>query len=105
MSGERLRVATDTLRDLSSEVETISSKLDATDSLLESHRDDVGDDGIAGALGDFEDHWERGRRKIREKSEAIGSMLVDSADAYEQTDSETAGGLSRDDRRTTVGGR
>jgi hypothetical protein len=32
-------------------------------------------------------------------------MLVDSADAYEQTDSETAGGLSRDDQRTTVGGR
>lgn len=105
MSAGKLKVSTPTLRDLASEVSAVSKSLDETSSLLSSHRSDIGSSAVIGALESFEDHWSRGRRKLREKSEAIGSMLADSADAYEETDTETAAAFTRDSQQTKVGGR
>lgn len=105
MSPKKLKVATPTLRDLAGEVKTVSAKLDDSPSLLSQHRDDVGCKTTGSALESFEDHWSRGRRKLREKSEAIGSMLTDSADAYEDTDAAAAAAFTRDSQQATVGSR
>jgi hypothetical protein len=48
-------------------------------------------DGLAAALGDFAERWERGIDVLRADGEQFGTRIADTADAYEQADHQAAG--------------
>lgn len=99
-----LRVATHTLSELSSEMRSVSDRVNATAKLLDQHGESVGHHAVRSALQGFEEHWARGRRKLRDHADALADMLADSADEYVQADAEIAGAISRDESSVSVGG-
>ena len=78
------------LRTLAHTIRSVQSTLDDTRSVVDAGRDDVGDSRVFEALDDFENHWDDGRGQIRKNIEAMSEILDESADAYEQTDTELA---------------
>lgn len=55
----------------------------------------LGVGGLAGAMDDFVDNWEIHRRKLVSSVEAHQKMATDSAEAYESTDEQLAGELTK----------
>ena len=78
------------LRTLAHTIRSVRSTLDATRSVIEAGRDDVGDARVHDALDDFEKHWDDGRGQIDKNIEAMIEILDESADAYEKTDTDLA---------------
>ena len=85
-----LSVDVNGLRTLAQTIRTVKSTLDSTRATIDANRDDVGDDRVYDALDDFENQWDDGRGQIGKNIEAMGEILQESADAYEQTDTELA---------------
>jgi hypothetical protein len=81
------------LRTLSSTLRSVRDALDATRSVVEAGRNEVGSDEVYDALDSFESNWDDGRGQINENMQAMTEILDESADAYEQTDEELASGL------------
>jgi hypothetical protein len=48
-------------------------------------------DGLADALEEFAERWERGIEVLRADGEQFGTRIADTADAYEQADEQAAG--------------
>ena len=61
---------------------------------LTKHEPSIGAATVTGALHDFEDHWGRGRRQLKEKADALASMLTDAATNYLQTDTDLESNLT-----------
>jgi len=78
------------LRTLAHTIRSVRSTLDATRSVIEAGRDDVGDSRVFDALDDFENHWDDGRGQIDKNIEAMSEILGEPAAAYEKTDTELA---------------
>lgn len=102
--SDQLKVNPAALRTLSGDLGSIRDQLDDTGRLLSRYRDDVGSHRVQDALGSFEDHWGDGRRKIREKAEALQTMASDSADEFESTDVDAASSIEKNDSEHTVTG-
>lgn len=85
---ESLRVNLGTLGGLEKKMAQIPAKMSSTGRKLGQHAEDVGSSVVVGALEDFESHWGDGRKKIREKAEALGSMLRDTVAEIGQTDED-----------------
>ena len=81
------------LRTLSGTLRSVRDALDATRSVVEAGRDEVGSDEVCDALDSFESNWDDGRSQINENMQAMTEILDESAAAYEQTDEELASGL------------
>ena len=81
------------LRTLSGTLRSVRDALDATRSVVEAGRDEVGSDDVYDALDSFESNWDDGRGQINENMQAMTEILDESASAYEQTDEELASGL------------
>jgi hypothetical protein len=83
------------LRTLSGTLRSVRDALDATRSVVEAGRDEVGSDDVYDALDAFESNWDDGRGQINENMQAMTEILDESAAAYEQTDEELASGLRK----------
>jgi hypothetical protein len=83
------------LRTLSGTLRSVRDALDATRSVVEAGRDEVGSDDVYDALDSFESNWDDGRGQINENMQAMTEILDESAAAYEQTDEELASGLRK----------
>ncbi|HET6563471.1 MAG TPA: type VII secretion target [Marmoricola sp.] len=81
------------LRTLSGTLRSVRGALDATRSVVEAGREEVGSDEVYDALDSFESSWDDGRGQINENLQAMTEILDESADAYEQTDTELSDGL------------
>jgi hypothetical protein len=81
------------LRTLSATLRSVRDALDATRSVIEAGRDEVGSAELYDALDSFESNWDDGRGQINENMQAMTEILDESAAAYEQTDEELASGL------------
>ena len=81
------------LRTLSGTLRSVRDALDATRSVVEAGRDEVGSADVYEALDSFESNWDDGRGQINENMQAMTEILDESAAAYEQTDEELASGL------------
>ena len=101
--AERLQADLDGLRDLASQLDSISTKIDNTQNAFLAASFDIGSVAVEGALESFERTWDVGRTRIHDDINALGSMLGDSADTYEQTDEQIAQALSTPE--TPPGGR
>ena len=53
--------------------------------------DALAHDGLAGALTEFAERWERGIDVLRADGEQFRTRIADTADAYEQADQQAAG--------------
>ena len=85
---DSLRVNLGTLGGLEKKMAQIPEKMSSTGRKLGQHADDVGSSTVVAALEDFESHWGDGRKKIRKKAEALGSMLRDTVTEIGQTDED-----------------
>jgi hypothetical protein len=95
-----LEVDLDGLSSFASGLDRIRARLDATGDFIGSYRDDVGSDKVAGALDDFEDHWDDGREKITSNAESLSSMVHESVDTYRKADTDLSDAI----QQSTEGG-
>lgn len=56
-------------------LDRIRASLDATGKVLDGYHEDIGSGKVSGALGDFADHWDDGRKKITDNAKALSSMV------------------------------
>lgn len=85
---DSLRVNLGTLGGLEKRMTQIPEKMSSTGRKLGQHAEDVGSSAVVAALEDFESHWADGRKKIRKKAAALGSMLRDTVSEIGQTDED-----------------
>jgi hypothetical protein len=81
------------LRTLAGTLRSVRSALDATRGVITAGRDEVGSDDVYDALDSFESSWDDGRGQIDENMRAMTELLDESADAYEQTDTDLESSL------------
>ncbi|WP_164478030.1 hypothetical protein [Nocardioides pantholopis] len=62
----------------------------------------MGSEDVAGALDDFENHWDDGRGRVKENIEAIVGAVEESAQAYRQTDTDLREALQEEETSTTA---
>jgi hypothetical protein len=53
---------------------SVKTRLNHTKKLFESYRDDIGDESVNDALGDFDSNWEDGREDITQQLDALADM-------------------------------
>jgi hypothetical protein len=95
--ADRLKVDSGALRELSGQLTQIASDIDGTQNAFLAGSFDIGSVGIVAALESFERTWDVGRKRIHDDIDALGTMLSDSADTYDQTDTQIAQALTADD--------
>jgi hypothetical protein len=76
------------LETLGTTLESIRTQLNATRSVLDSFRGELGSADVENALGDFEEGWKDGRKKIDGNAQALAAMATESARALRQVDSD-----------------
>ena len=89
---------------MSSQLAAIATKIDGTQNAFLAASADIGSLTVEGALEDFERTWDVGRKRIHDDIDALGSMLDDSADTYQQTDQQVAQAFTPDDEPAGGGG-
>lgn len=100
--ADKLQVDTKSLASLGTEMGSVRDKLGATGAALDSYSSSIGADDVLGALRDFEDHWGRGRRQIKESAEALSDMLKESAGAYEDVDLQASQAFDQQEETVTA---
>ena len=102
--AERLQADLDGLRDVSSQLTAIATQIDGTQNAFLAASLDIGSVAVEAALEDFERTWDVGRKRIHDDIDALGSMLDDSADTYQQTDQQVAQAFTPADDEPAGGG-
>lgn len=92
--ADHLKVDSSALRGLSAQLSTIATDIDGTQNAFVAATFDLGSLNIEGQLETFERTWDVGRTRIHDDINALGSMLSDSADAYDKTDAQIATSLT-----------
>jgi hypothetical protein len=88
--ADRLVVDLDGLSALGGQLQDICSQLDSARAVLRGVDAAVGAGSVIGALHHFEDHWEDGRKHLRNNATALGQMATDSVGAYRDADERLA---------------
>ncbi|KLL10825.1 MULTISPECIES: hypothetical protein [Protofrankia] len=104
MTADRLSVDLPGLDLLASNLMSIRSAMNATRSMLESYRGQMGSTEIEDALGDFEHGWRDGRRKIDDNANKLATMASQSAETLRQVDSDLSAGLIQASQLASEGG-
>ena len=86
--GDRLVVDMEGLIDLSASLARLTENLDATRRLIDGVREDLGSGDLWEALDDFENNWDDGRGQINKNMVAMGEVVVEAVDAYDQVDED-----------------
>ncbi len=105
MTADRLSVDLPGLDSLASNLTSIRSAMNATRSMLENYRGQMGSAEIEDALGDFEHGWSDGRKKIDDNANKLATMASESAEALRQVDSDLDAELVRASQPADEGGR
>jgi hypothetical protein len=93
--GDRLVVDGDGLIELSSTLSRITEDLDATRSLIDGVRSELGSSDLWDALDDFEDNWDDGRGQINKNVTAMREVIDEAVRAYEEGDQSLADELRK----------
>jgi hypothetical protein len=67
--------------------------MNATRTVLDSYRGELGSADVENALGDFESGWKDGRKKIDGNAQALAAMATESARVLRQVDTDLKGRL------------
>jgi hypothetical protein len=94
--GDELKVDTSQLADLGSQLAGVRDKLEQTGALVDTYQASIVSADVLAAVRGFDGHWGRGRRQIKEKADALASMLVDAAASYVQVDADLGDALTTD---------
>jgi hypothetical protein len=86
--ADRLSVDLAALDTLGTTLESIRAQLNATRTVLDSFRGELGSADVENALGDFEEGWKDGRKKIDGNAKALAAMATESARALRQVDGD-----------------
>lgn len=97
-----LEVDIDGLEGLVVSLGGVRDGLDQTRSVVNGSASAMGSEDVAGALDDFENHWDDGRGRVKENIEAILGAVEDSAQAYRQTDTDLQQALQEQETPTTA---
>ncbi len=97
-----LEVDIDGLEGLVTSLAGVRDGLDQTRSVVNGSASAMGSEDVAGALDDFENHWDDGRGRVKENIEAIVGAVEESAQAYRQTDTDLREALQEEETSTTA---
>lgn len=86
--ADRLEVDMQGLLTLGTTLSSITDNLDATRSLIESVRDELGSGDVWDALDDFENNWDDGRGQIDENLKAMKEVMDEAVSTYDDADAE-----------------
>jgi hypothetical protein len=100
--GDRLVVDLEGLTALGAVLGDICGQLDSAKAVLHGADAAIGSGQLAGALHDFEDHWQDGRKHLTGNARALGQMATQSVEAYRQADDRLAEAI-RDSMRAPQG--
>ena len=78
----------DGLSTLGTTLSSITDTLNATRSLIEAVRSDLGSGDVWDALDDFENDWDDGRGQIEKNMKAMKQIMDDCVKAYNDGDEE-----------------
>lgn len=83
-----LAVDLDALDTLASSLDSIRTRMNATRTVLDGFRGEMGSADVEGALFDFEEGWKDGREKIDGNAAALATMARESARVFREADNE-----------------
>jgi hypothetical protein len=92
--ADRLQADLAGLTELSSNLGSIATKIDGTQNAFIQASFDLGSVAIEAELENFERTWDVGRKRIHDDIDALGTMLSDSVQTYQQTDEQIAAALT-----------
>ena len=72
--ADRLKVDLDGLEAFANQLKSIKDRMNATRSVFDSYRDDLGSGTVADALDSFESNWSDGRKEIDGHLEGLVKM-------------------------------
>ncbi|ATL29709.1 hypothetical protein [Streptomyces formicae] len=73
-----------------SRLRSLKTRLNHTQKLFDSYKDDIGDSSVNDALGDFESNWEDGREDITQQIDALADMSDAVVREFKKLDDELA---------------
>jgi hypothetical protein len=86
--ADRLAVDLDALDALATSLDSIRTRMNATRTVLDEFRGQMGSAEVENALSDFEEGWKDGRKKIDGNAEALATMARESARVIRQADND-----------------
>lgn len=94
------------LNALASQLKTVKDGLENTPDLVDSSRPSIGSGDVADAMDHFQGNWKDGRKKIASGVDSMTSMLTQSVEAYDKTDTDLGTQITgaTSSTTTTVGG-
>ncbi len=95
-----LEVDVDGLEALVVSLAGVRAGLEETRSVVDGSATAMGSADVAGALGDFESHWDDGRGRIKDNIDAIVGAVEESARAYRQADNDLRDALQAQETET-----
>lgn len=86
--GDKLEVDMEGLRTLGTTLTSITDNLNATRSLIDGVRSELGSSEVWDALDDFENDWDDGRGQIDKNMKAMKDIMDEAVQTYDDADAE-----------------